>query len=642
MIRSIPALTLILLASFALAKEPATLPAKPTPKTTPTSKPAPKAEVAKAGDEKFPSPAEIMAKIKANQAKIDKLIKVAHVDLSSPIVEKAPDFTLFGADHLITVPNLLDRLHKAREDKNIRAVLITLGQTDFNSSQALEIRSALAELRQAGKRTFVYADSYDTTAYLAASGATDVCILAGGEIMMTGVAIEPMFMKGLFDKLGVKADFIQVGEFKGADEQYTRTELSPEAKGELNKLADGLYDLITQTIAQNRNISQKSVKAMIDEVFVSARSAKDRKLVDHLLTQDQLRDIIRKELGGDINILPNYAIPEKPKLDFSNPFAMLMQMSKKPTASNKPQIALIHAEGVIVDGDTEDSLFGGSATVGSENIRKAFRIAARDENIQAIVLRIDSPGGSALASEVMWQAVHDTAKDKPVIISIGSMAASGGYYLASAGDHIIADPSAIVGSIGVVGGKFVLSGLFEKVGITTQSITRGANANLFSMNEEWSDRQKRLVTNWMKNTYDQFTQRVMVNRKGRIKDIDQVARGRIFLAKHALELGMVDEIGGLTQAINHAAKEVDLEPNSYEVKSIPGTRSIIDLLTGQASMDDEEARMPFKPQIKLSADSPLLQLPPAMRRLLAQQLQLLQLTEKRPVLLVSPYTITVK
>jgi len=385
------------------------------------------------------------------------------------------------------------------------------------------------------------------------------------------------------------------------------------------------------------------VKAVIDDCILTAQAAKDRKLVDHLLSQDELRDLITTELGGDINILPHYAEPEHEKLDFSNPFALLANLGKKPAAeSNKAAIALIHADGVIVDGEAGDDLFSQGGNVGSDDIRKAFRAASRDDNVKAIVLRIDSPGGSALASEVMWQAVHTAAQDKPVIVSVGSMAASGGYYLASAGDYIFADPSAIVGSIGVVGGKFVLHDIMDKFGITTETFARGKNAGLFSMNNEWSDRQRRMVTNWMKQTYDQFTQRVMTNRKDKIADIDQVARGRIFLARQARELGLVDELGGLSDAIKYAATEAKL--TDYDVKPIPGSRSLIDMLTGRggAAGADEDARLPHTPRIRISIDSPLNYMPASARRLLGQQLQILQLLDKRPVMLVSPYSITLR
>ena len=619
--------------------EPAT---KPT--TSPTTQSA-------STEPDLQDPNEIWKKIKAKETAFNKLPKIAHIDLNQPLMEKSPEFTLFGDDHLVTVHSLLDRLRKANSDKDLRAVLVTLsGNTTFNLAQAQEIRNALAELRKGGKRAFVYADSYDTAAYIAATGATDICLLEGGEIMIPGVGLETMFFKGLFDKLGVQADFVQIGEYKGADESYTRVEPSPESRGELNKIVDSLYDLLVDTIATNRNVSKQSVKQLIDDSMASAKQAKDRKLVDHLVAVDDLRDLLKDELGadGDINILANYAVPEREKLDFSNPLALLTQMSRKHKAGDaKPAIALIHAEGVIVDGEDEDGILGPSGNVGSENIRKAFRLAARDQNVKAIVLRIDSPGGSALASEVMWQAVQRAAADKPVIVSIGSMAASGGYYLASAGDYIFADSSAIVGSIGVVGGKFVLAGLFEKLGITTESFTRGKNADLFSMDKPWTDRQRRMVTNWMKTTYDQFTTRVMTMRKDKIKDIDQVARGRIFLAKQARDLGMVDEIGGLSDAIQYAAEEVDLQDKEYEVKPIPGSHSLIDYISGNvdpSTYEVELKRNVAQPQIRIEikADSPLRLLPGNARKMIGRQIQFMQMLEKRPVMLVAPYVISVR
>src|SRR5205085_6602287 len=175
-----------------------------------------------------------------------------------------------------------------------------------------------------------------------------------------------------------------------------------------------------------------------------------------------------KELGRDINVIHDYGVAEREQLDFSSPFALLGALTRKPAESKKPAVALVYAEGVIVDGEAQESLLGGGGQIGSEDFRKAMRMAARDENVEAIVLRIDSPGGSAMASEVMWQAARRAAKDKPLIVSVGGMAASGGYYLASSGDYVFADPAAIVGSIGVVGGKFVTKDLFEKVGLATE------------------------------------------------------------------------------------------------------------------------------------------------------------------------------
>ncbi len=238
----------------------------------------------------------------------------------------------------------------------------------------------------------------------------------------------------------------------------------------------------------------------------------------------------------------------------------------------------------------------------------------------------------------MWQAARHVAEKKPVIISVGSMAASGGYYLASAGDHIFADPSAIVGSIGVVGGKFAMHDLYDKLGITTEEFKKGDNAGLFSSNEPFSDRQRTLVTNWMHGTYVQFTQRVMKTRAGKIKDIDKVARGRIFLAGQARDLGMIDEIGGLNDALAYTAKTAGLEEGKYDVRILPQPKTIADLFGLGGGPD---ARTPIQPKIQISADSLIGVLSPSARHLLGEQLQAIRLMQDHPVLLITPFMVSV-
>ena len=615
-------------------------PAKPTP--TPTPKPNPATKPATTPN-KFPSAAELIQQMKAREQATAKRVQVAHFDLDRPVTEKEPAFSLLGDGNVLTVHKLIVRLHEARDDKKLKAVLITMGNTGFSYSQAQEIRTAVAELRTAGKRTFVFAEAYDTPTYTVATGATDICILGGGEMMMPGVGLETMFYKGLFEKVGVKADYVQIGEYKGAEEPYTRSEPSEELRGELNRLVDGMYAQIIDGIATHRNIPPADVRAAIDESIITAKSAKQRRLVDHLIDEDGLRQLLKDELGGDINLVHDYGVAQRDPIDFSNPLALFQLMSKRPEASDKPAIAVIHADGVIVDGNGDGGLFSSGENVGSDNIKRAFRMAVRDENVKAIVLRIDSPGGSALASEVMWQSARHAAESKPLIISIGGMAASGGYYLASAGDYIFADSSAIVGSIGVVGGKFVMKDLFAKLGLTTEEFSRGRNANLFSSNSPFTDRQRKMVTDWMKDTYEQFKERIMTNRAGKIKDIDAVARGRIFLAKQALDLGMVDKLGGIEDAITYAAKEVKLKTGEYEVRSVPAPRTLADMFAGATGGDGgSDSINPFQPKIQISFDSVIRALPVPMRKLLSQQLQMVEQLQHRPVLLAAPYVITVK
>jgi protease-4 len=581
---------------------------------------------------------QLAARIRELNQENQKSPRVAYFDLSGPIVEKPADFSILGSDlSAITLRSLIDRLHHARDDKRVHAVLLTLGSPGTNLAQSQEIRDALIDIRKAGKRTFVYADGYDTDTYTIASGATDVCILPGGEIMIPGVGIETMYLKGLFDKLGVKADYVQIGAYKGADEEFTRTGASPEFTGELNKLMDSLYKQVIGGISQNRGLPVDQVKAAVDQSILSARSARDRGFVDELVDMDGLRDLLGEQLGGKVDLVADYDAPAKEDVDLSSPFALLAMLSKKPAISSKPTIALVYADGVIVDGGGDASVFGG-ATIGSDTIRKAMREINRDAAIKAVVIRINSPGGSALASEAMWQSVRRVAKNKPVIISVGNMAASGGYYLACAGDHIFADPSAIVGSIGVVGGKFVTKDLYEKLGITTQSFVRGQNADMFGSENPFTDTQRKMVRDWMTETYDQFTQRVMTTRGGKIKQIADVAQGRVFIAEQAKDLGMVDEIGGVETAIAYAADQAKLSAAAYEVRVVPAPRTLMDLISGSASSEE----LPIKPRSELTELSVLKAMPAEVRSMVSEQLEIQQLLQKHPVVLTAPFVVREK
>jgi protease-4 len=616
---------LLFCASLALAK-PTTQPA-----TQPTTAPTAQAT-------HYPTPTELMEKIKKQRKEQDALLKVAYFNIDKPVSERPEGFSLFSNDDRATLRNLIDRLHQARDDKQLRAVLLTLSpDAGMGYAQAQEVRDALRDIRRAGKKVFVYADAYDTISYTVATGASNICLMEGGEIELPGVGFETMFYKGIFDKVGVQADYIQIGEYKGAEEPYTRTKPSEELRGELQKLADGYYDQIVDGISLARGVSRQQVKQLIDDTEVLAPVAKEQGFIDHVVDQDGLRDLITDELGGKINLIANYGEEKRDEVDFSNPFALFATLSKKPAVSNKPAIAVVYADGVIVDGDGEGGLFDNSNSVGSDAMRRALRMALRDDNVKAVVLRIDSPGGSALASEAIWQAVRHVAAKKPVIVSVGGMAASGGYYIACSGDTIFADPSAIVGSIGVVGGKLVFKDLFDKIGLATETFKVGRNAGLYSSTEPWDDRQKRLVRNFMQETYDLFTRRVVSTRGTKIADIDKVARGRIFLARDAKALGMVDEIGGLEQALAYTADKVHLKRGDYDIRVLPAPRTLADLLgMGQGP----EAKLPIQPKITISPDSVLRMLDPEHDRLVMQQLAMIQLLQRRPYMLMTPFVLT--
>lgn len=584
----------------------------------------------------YPTAAELAEKIVARRQRDAALPVVAHIDLNEPLLEKPSEFAFLGEEDF-TLQSLLSRIDQAVGDDTINAILITCGATQINLAQAQEIRSALQQAKNAGKKVFVYADSYDSTLYAMASSASDICMLEGGELLMPGVGIEALFARGLLDKIGVQADYVQIGEYKGADEQLTRTSPSPELTQELNRLADGLFDQLVDGISRYRNLPRQQVVDLIDQALIPSSQALEAGLVDHLVDPDGLRQLMAGSYNQKrLNIIKDYGAAEKTELDFSNIFVLLSQLMKTTEPVPGPQVAIVYAQGVIVDGQSDTGLFD-DPSVGSEDIRQAMRQIAMDPQIKAVVIRIDSPGGSATASEAMWQAVRRLARSKPVVVSVGSMAASGGYYLASSAEHIIADPTAIVGSIEVVGGKFVVKDLYGKLGLNTQPFTRGANADLFSSNAPFSDKQRQMVTQWMSQTYDQFTRRILTTRSQKIGDIDRVARGRIFLAEQALTLGLVDEIGGLQDAVRYAADQADLNKGEYTVSTVPAPASLSDLINRK----DRGAEL-MRPRMGLPDALELLGIAPQMRRPIVRQLRALQLLQQRPVILFSPYLVQVR
>ena len=595
----------------------------------PSTRPADDAEV---DADKPLTPAQIIEQMKADKAAEEAKALVVQIDFSSPLTEQGSGPSLFGDSGGVDLRTVLGRFEQAKNDEACKAVLLTFYNGGMmNFAQAQEIRGALQELNKAGKRTFVYADTYDTVSYLVATAATDVCLMDGGEVFIPGVAVEPTFYKGTMDILGIKPQYVQVGEFKGAEEPYTRYAPSPELAGEMEKLVDALYGQIVNQIAKGRSMNAGKVKRMIDESMVMAGEAVEQGFVDHIVDADGLKNLIGEEIGEEeVRVETDYGLPKGPEFDPNNPFALFAALRPQPVEIDQPSVAIVYAEGVITGGEGGTGGLFGESGIGSERIRRAMRLAERDDDVKAVVIRIDSPGGSALASEAMYQAVRRVAETKPVVISIGGMAASGGYYLACAGDHIIADPAAIIGSIGVVGGKLDMSGLYDQIGISTTMFSRGKNAGLFSETTPWDERQRKLIRKYMEVTYDQFTDRVMATRGDEIEDIDKVARGRIFLASEGKKLGMVDELGGISKALAEAAGRAELGED-YDVVVLP----------------DEN----FNPFGGLSLGLPLGQMqaatlasliPPHARDAISRLVTMNELLSERPVVVIAPFTVRMR
>jgi protease-4 len=552
-------------------------------------------------------------------------------------------FSLFGDSGKATLRSYLTRLAAAAKDGNVDAVIITFDEPQLGLAQVTDLRAAVESVRKAGKPVWFFVEQPDAAQYMLAISGDQVYLDPGGGVQLVGVNATMIFLKGLLDKIGAQADLIQIGQFKGAAEPFTRTEPSKELKGEITRLVDGLYDQLVSTIASSRKIEADKVKPLIDKGPFAAEEALEAKLVDRVASrQDMLADL-EKKLGEKVAIKNNYGLSTGTKLDLSNPFEILkMLVSETPAGTTGSRIALVYIDGTIVSGQSEDGLFGGRS-IGSESIRKALDKARVDEGVKAVVVRINSPGGSATASEVIWQALHRVAQVKPVIISVGGMAASGGYYIASAGQTILVEPSSIVGSIGVVGGKVVLGGLFDKIGVSTATVSRGEHAGIFSVTQPFTESERKHIDAMMQKTYKLFLDRVKAGRGDKVDKIDEVAQGRIFLGDAAIKNGLADRVGGLDDAFTLAAGQAKVE--SYKVEVVPEPKTLFDVIRKMFDGDGDNELAEWQQSVLGSSD-PRMQLLgrmlPAELRQVSRQLIMLRQLQSEQMLTAWPVACEVK
>ncbi|MBU0638063.1 MAG: signal peptide peptidase SppA [Planctomycetes bacterium] len=500
---------------------------------------------------------------------------------------------IFSGEKARTLHEWVTMINKAAKDDEIHGAIMIVEQPALGFAQIEELTRALKAFHENGKKIYCYLDYAGNGSYALASVADHITLAEYSQLSIAGLRGELSFYKGLFDKIGVYADMMHCGDYKSALEPFTRTEPSPEAAENIDWLLDGIFDRWLHVMAEGRGLSVAEVRAAVDEAPLEAEQALQRKLIDAIAGFPAFKQMIYKEFGKDVEVLKKYGKKKDFELDFENPFAIFQLFSdlmEKAQEEPEPGLGLIYIEGGIVMGKNEASLFGG-ASAGSTTIRAAFEKARLDKNIKAVVVRVNSPGGSALASDIMWDAATRCAKEKPLIVSMGNVAGSGGYYVAIPGDVIFAEESTITASIGVVGGKFVWKELMEdKLGITTTEFKRGAHAGLMSMNRRWNEAERAWMMGYMNGVYKQFKDRIMQSRGDRLKqDLEGMAGGRVFTGRQALERGLVDKLGGLSDALAYAADKAGLK--EYEIYVLPKPKELADIfkmLLGQETEDEWE------------------------------------------------------
>jgi protease-4 len=469
-------------------------------------------------------------------------------------------------------------LRRAKDDPRVVALRATLSVSPLGLAQVQDVRDLIAEFETSGKPTYLFSETMGETvgampSYYLASAFNNIWVQPSGTVGVAGIGTEQYFFKDLLERFGIKAAFLQRKEYKSAGEPLTNSTMSAANREALTALLGSWFDQMIAGIAESRKLAPEAVKALVDRGPLLASEARENGLVDALGYRDEFDAAVKAKAAGasDLNV------SEYLDLGYTAKGA-----SKK--------VAIINAVGEIVRGDEEEeqNLFSNAVGVRSGVMAKAVRDALEDNDIAAVLIRVDSPGGSYVASDTIWrEVVKAKDKKKPVIVSMGNLAASGGYFISMPADRIFAQPATITGSIGVVMGKVVVGGAMDKLDINFERITFGESAGIFSSTTDFTPQQLARLNQMLDATYADFTGKAAQGRGKTPEEIEKVARGRVWSGKDALAAGLVDELGGLSKAIDYTKTKVGLQPtDAVELVAFPKPKGrLAELLSGLGNPD---------------------------------------------------------
>ncbi|MCP4589664.1 MAG: signal peptide peptidase SppA [bacterium] len=578
--------------------------------------------------------------------------KIAVFELNGPITERPVDDTFsFGADKSVALKDLVARMKEARDDSSVKAVVVLMEGASFGLAQLEELRQAMSQIQASDKDIYAHVDSLSLGRYALFAGASHLSMVPTGDVWLIGLHTESPYVRGLLDMIGVTPDFLTCGAYKSAAEILLRKGPSPEAEEMMNWLLDGLYGSVVGLIADGREMSPAKVGEWIDEAPYSAEKAVKLGIVDSVQHRQEFVAGLKKRFGDDVEFVFDYGAKQGLDFDFSSPFWFLdffKELMGGGEQDGRDAVGIVYVEGAISLGSEQPNPFGGSSGARSTSIRKALDDAAEDDSIKAVVLRVNSPGGSAVASEIILDATKRVRAAKPLVVSMGNVAGSGGYYVACGADTIFADATTITGSIGVVAGKLATSEMWSSIGIDWKEYRRGKNAAMLSSARTFSDAERARMQGWMDEIYGVFKGHVLAIRGDRLtKNIDDLAGGRVYTGRQALELGLIDKIGTLDDAIKHAAVQADL--GDYDVRVIPEPKNIMEMIMKDLSGGgDEERRLSLAASLGargqasplVSAVLPLLrQLDPQRAQAILTAMHRVELLNEEGVVMMMPEII---
>ncbi|MFZ5471086.1 MAG: signal peptide peptidase SppA [Myxococcota bacterium] len=468
--------------------------------------------------------------------------QVALLDLAGALSEaQSPTAALLGAREEDPYLRLTRMLHDAERDPDLRGLVVKVDHVDIGFGKAEELRAALERLRLAGKKVIAVLLSADDAEYLAVSGADQLYAVPGANIVVDGLAASSTFLGGTMDKLGVQWDVVRVGAYKNAPDALTRTQMSAEQREAINAYLDTNVRVFSDRVSAARNLSAEKLESAIDEGLKTPKRAKELGLVDDVVAAAELEERLKTLVPG-AGFTPSYRPRDVRDLRWGE----------------RRKVAIVPVIGNITGGKSRDEPLGVAKVAGVETVIRALARAADDPAVSAIVLRVDSSGGDTLASDLMYRAVLEAKKKKPLVASMGDVAASGGYYVAMGADEVFASPTTITGSIGVFFLKPAVQELGEKLGASQETLTRGELAGMMGFWAPWTQAERAAAQKWVDAFYDEFITEVGKSRNLPKEKVDQVARGRVWSGADAKQRGLVDQLGGLWDAISAAKKRAGI------------------------------------------------------------------------------------
>src|SRR5215212_4150321 len=487
-------------------------------------------------------------------------VLVLNVEGSLPDYTNADELSsrFFGGE-TNSLSNLLLQLRKAKADKRVGAVLLDVHMFGGGWAKADEIREAVADFRKSGKPIYAYMEFGADKEYYVATAAERVYVPPIGDLFINGLAAESMHFKGSFDKLGIVWDSYQIEKYKTAPESFTREDMSEGERETLNSLLDEIFNRYVTQVAEARRKSVEDIRALVDNAPHNAPAALEAGLIDGALYREEVENELKKRLG--------YKEDEKLRKVST---AEYRRVTPQSLGLNQGEaVAVVFASGPIEPGRSNDGTFGGDQTIGSDTVVKAINDARDNKEVKAIVLRVDSPGGVTYPSDLIWKAVEEAKKKKPVVVSMGDLAASGGYYISTGANKIVAEPLTLTGSIGVFAYKPVLKGFYDWIGVSSEYVMRGKNSGMFRETEPFSPEERKKFQSNMDDFYwKQFLPKVQEGRHfADVEAVDAVAQGRVWTGAQAKERGLVDEFGGMEKAVE-IAKQLAKIPADKGVRRV--------------------------------------------------------------------------